>query len=281
MGLGRKNVDNGILKNTTHQVDEHILQTEPQLKSWDEIRKRFTVEGFFAWAKEYHLTGETEAITRDEVWHHYLRADLSLDVQSSIRSEPSFADACKKLSKYVCNLDKALNHTAVKIESIVIDGCDGEEGNGPLDGISHWSMLFCVDTGWNDFPEGMMDANQSSQYFKRFRNYCCRSLEYYVDADVLIFGGCDRPTPNAKEGKFAFTLKGCVLEVLSVSLRKRCKLEVRREGKRVLYLPSEPTSIEKPIFDIAKSRFDYPYPCQSLDPFHIIATQIFVRTQKC
>ena len=250
---------------------EQALLDDPQLQSWDDIRKMLTIEGFFGWVEEFHsqqaAAQAPQPVKRDKVWRSMLYDGLTADVRILVGLKESFLSSLGRkanfLSKRFQSVEDHITSIAGKVAHIAQNGGDGQEGNGPLDGVSNWTTLFCIDTAWGEETSSPKRHDSISKYEDLFMTYISRSLEYYVDGDVVIFSGKARPTPQVQKIKhqhdFPVVVLGTIIEVVCPWLGKKCSLQVNREkhNGRVCYSPSIPSTFEKPPRDYSGARYFY------------------------
>jgi hypothetical protein len=226
---------------------------DPQLKPWEAVRKKLTLDRFFDWADEYHENKSTDGVNREIVSRSLLYLDLTADVQQSVGDKTAFVTNSKKsdsdcspaLRAAIGNMDSILQRIAEGVERVVLESGGGGCGksSGPLDQVSHWTTLFCIQESLKG--SGKVAKKQGAEtpdnFHSRFLNFCSQSLEYYVDADVAVFCSAERPTHGSHfKDEFGFVICAWDVQVISTSLQRSCRLQVLRGEKRISYKPCKP-----------------------------------------
>ncbi len=236
---------------------------DPQLKPWEALRKQLTLYRFFDWVDEYHKNDPTDGVNRDVVSRSLLYLDLTADVQRSVGDKTAFVTNSKKsdsdcspaLRAAIGDMDSILQRIAEGVERVVLESSGGGGGgggggavsNGPLDQVSHWTTLFCIQESLkgSGTVAKKQGAKKPDDFHSRFLNFCSQSLEYYVDADVAVFCSAERPTHGSHfKDESRFVISAWDVQVISTSLQRSCRLRVVRGGSRISYEPCIPRDLD-------------------------------------
>ncbi len=258
------------LRHQSQSEGKKSALNDPQLKPWEGLRKHLTLSRFFNWADEYHESGSADGVNRDVVWRSLLYLDLTPEVRRTIGDKQAFVTRSKKsdsdtevgrlLRAAVGDRHSILRRIAAGVERVVQEpeSCRASE---PLDRVSHWTTLFCIQSKRNDSAGKKLAEWQLDVFHKSFFTYCSQSLEYYIDADVAVFCSTARPTPGPQSeslSKFGFVITAWDVQIISTSLRRSCRLRVLRGENRVSYEPGHVEDLDEaqppPIQDQDRDR---------------------------